>query len=53
MAEGANSKTINKGLKKGKDDAKSKWGAYKDIMDEKEKIKAPNVSLWARYHFSL
>lgn len=40
-------------LKEGTDNAKSKWGTDKDIMDEKEQIKAPNVYLWARYHFSL
>lgn len=28
-------------------------GAQIDRMDQKEKIKAPSVSLWPRYHFSL
>lgn len=31
-------------LKKGMDNAKTKWATHKDIMNEIEKIKAPNVS---------
>lgn len=48
-----NLKKVTLSLKEGIVNAKSKWGTDKDIMDEKEKIKAPNVYLWARYHFSL